>query len=245
MITKSKIIVLIIGITTLFSACLTETNTELANNKHLLAGHWQSNTINPKSTLAKQVKNNNLMGNKDVVINSIPVSIANDVLYHHISIEIKNKKIYSDTINLFTDNKSTLPSVRTIANNQYEILLGMTQGYTHSMILRLIANKNRVLHLDTLPIFDGTYKNLDNDIAPEFGGFITPFKEYCQDCELSYYNPMLIYELNDKGLLFDEDATYSWIMKHYGVFHGFKAQPNLIVPLQHKWQINKRKIIDT
>lgn len=209
------------------------------NNSHSqtppLFGTQANSNINPTTTVGETLDKSVTLGkmqNGDISINAESMLIGDNLLQHHLTVYANGQAIFADTNHLFSTAQGILPLVRPVSGNRYEILLGVAQGYEHSTVLRLIANHTGVLQQDTLPMFDSSYTDIDSDMAVEFGGFLLPHTAYCSHCDSTYYNPMLIYEASHNGFRLDEVATYDWIIAHYGVFHGFSPQADLVVPIQ-------------
>ena len=209
------------------------------NNSHSqassLADTKANSSVNTSTTVGTTLGKAVTLGkmqNGDITINAESMLIGDNLLQHHLTVYAKGRAIFADTNHLFSTAQGILPLVRPISSNRYEILLGVAQGYEHSTVLRLIANHTGILQQDTLPMFDSSYTDIDDDMAVEFGGFLLPHNTYCSHCDSTYYNPMLIYEASHNGFRLDEVATYDWIIAHYGIFHGFAPQADLVVPIQ-------------
>lgn len=193
---------------------------------------WQATPLNDLP-IQQNEETYKLLQSGNIDIKAVSLPIADEMLYHHLSVTANKQELFSDTTNLFTNQQGLLPIMRQLPDRNYEILLGMAQGYDHNLVLRLITNEKEVLQRDTLPMFENSIADADGDTAVEFAGFLDKPILYCQNCDSTYYNPMMIYEVSSHGFRFDNIATYDWIMANYGVFYGFKPQNDLVVPLQH------------
>ena len=160
--------------------------------------------------------------------------LKNDELFFKdFAIMVNDSTIYFNTTDLFTTQFDLLPIVRQLPNKQHEIQMGISPEPEQYRILQLIFTDTSITKTDTLPLFDGQHANADADTTMEFKGYWSNLEPYCFDCDSTYYNPQLYYEMLNTGFTLDTATTKQWIDTNYGTFNGFRPNKNLIVPLKN------------
>ncbi len=154
-------------------------------------------------------------------------------IYKDVKIKLGEDIIYeNDKIMLF-NHFGILPIVRKLDNSNIEVLMGI-KAPEIDKIKRLIFDNNEIVVNDTLPLFSGNHKNIDDDNFVEFAGFLNKFESYCSNCDSAYYNPLLYYEMHPMGFKLDTTATLKWIESHYEQNLGFLPDKTKIVRLKKK-----------
>jgi hypothetical protein len=99
---------------------------------------------------------------------------------------------------------------------------------------RIHIRGNKVIGIDTLLTFDGPARDLDHDGRLEYGGRAN-YGESTSDSRgraLSFYNPVLYYELRPAGLVLDSALTRHQAIAEYGSFHGYKYSERFSFPVK-------------
>lgn len=163
-------------------------------------------------------------------IRALAEVVQGEVLFSHLAIMLHDSAVYANTTDRFSSQFDLLPIVRHLANCQHEVLMGIVPQADQYRILQLILNDTALVRTDTLPLFDGQHLNADRDAAIEFKGYWSNPLPYCLDCDSTYYNPQLFYEMSDTGFVLDAAATQNWASKHLGGFYGFRPDTLRVVP---------------
>ncbi len=169
-----------------------------------------------------------LEGRMVVLADEIPATHQEMPVYKNLKMVYEDQLIYENTEKTFITNFGILPIIRDLDNGEVEALLGVKTASTFN-ILRFVIEDKRILSQERLPLFSGGHRNVDEDEAIEFMGYLENYGDYCMFCDSVYYNPLLIYEMRSDGFRLDSTATRQWIEKHYEEFKGFKADSNVVV----------------
>lgn len=166
-----------------------------------------------------------------------PTYVNQYTYYKNLQFTVNNRVVYTDSNHLFSTYYGILPIIRELNNGAVELLMGFEVEDDYLNILQVIANDNGLIKKDTTPLFEGDHADMDEDGLIEFGGYLSHLDIYCMDCDSTYYNPKLFYEMSEEGMRFDESFTKKWIMDNYGVFHGFESSQKFIVPILKHFNI--------
>jgi hypothetical protein len=108
----------------------------------------------------------------------------NNIFYHNLSIHIDNKEVYHNPNALFSTYYDILPIIRELKTDNIEVLIAYADDVNyHLKILRLLFHQHALIKQDTLPLFNGSHTDTDQDGYVEFSGFLSPNKPYCIGCD--------------------------------------------------------------
>lgn len=155
-----------------------------------------------------------------------------EVFYRNLKVLHQSDTIFADSTTAYYTNYGLLPIVRHLDNGKTEVLLGFVSDNDFQIdMLQMMFSPQKLLSIDTLPMFDGNHFDYDEDGQVEFSGFLGGFPTYCFDCDSDYYRPKLFYEMSLEGMAFDSIATKMWVEQTYGGFYGFTPDSSRVLPI--------------
>jgi len=138
-----------------------------------------------------------------------------------------NTKIFFDSQVVFTDTKTLFeikdnyPRIRKIGN-KFEILFYENDSPSIDKIRMLIFSNGYLEKNERLPLFGMKPIDIDNDGVKELIGLLNASELWGDDTIYMPYNPILVYEFNENGILIDSSETIKINSDIYGSFYGFR-----------------------
>ncbi|MFZ4402226.1 MAG: hypothetical protein ACOYO1_19500 [Bacteroidales bacterium] len=143
------------------------------------------------------------------------------------------KIIYLDSTNKteYEFGDTLYPMIHKLIDNSFEILAEINDRPNKNYLKRFLIKNDKLIKLDTLPTFFCKAKNLDNDTTLEYAA-IWEFGEEWDDStnqRLTVYNPIIYYELTQKGLQLDSSLTIERNKMIYGKFYGYNYNERIAI----------------
>lgn len=181
----------------------------------------------------------------ELVISSVPVPATTVVrepsdLQLVLTIKKNQRVIFCDTVaDGLTYTEYSEPHTNQLypiwvptGPNAGELLVAYNNRPSKDRVRRFHIRGSQVVSLDTLLTFDGPARDLDHDGRLEYGGR-DDYGEGLSDAQgraLSFYNPVLYYELRPTGLVLDSMLTRQRATAQYGSFHGYRYSERFSFP---------------
>jgi hypothetical protein len=146
---------------------------------------------------------------------------------------VKDKQVIykADSLTRFEFMRRNWPATIQINDTGFKVLLEFNSGNRKNRILMLEYGKNKLLRIDTIPLFTKPPSDIDNDGNNEFAA---AFDYYPQNMDFIPYEPIICYERTLKGLYLDTAATRKINLELWGTFLGMERSKETRIPFNPK-----------
>ena len=150
--------------------------------------------------------------------------------FDHLKIVQNGKIIFKDTtLTEYTIKDSLYPKLYDFKNH-LELLIEIDDRPSKNKIFKFKIKNNLLEKIDTLPTFIAIPKDLDQDNKLEYAGFWDYGEVWGDSIQVTDYNPIVFYEINEMGINLDSITTIRVNTTIYGKFYGFFFHKQIEIP---------------
>lgn len=150
-----------------------------------------------------------------------------DIIYYNIHLTIDGKTVYEDSLDIIIWNGAAA-QVRKFDKGNKSVLLYVADDRPLKDKLRLIfLTHDKVTKAVLAPNFYDQISNLTNK-DQKVSGVLDFTEAYCLDCDSSFYNPKLVYQISIDEFRLDSTETKTINESEIGVFLGFTITDDIV-----------------
>lgn len=146
-------------------------------------------------------------------------------IYWDTKIYLDNEIVFIDSLSEYETNDK-YPSIRKI-NNSFEILLNYNDRPSINKLRQLVFTNGKLEKDVFLPYFKMTPRDIDNDGKLELAGILYASEFWGDDTVYMPYNPVLVYELGEIGIVIDSVETEKINLRVYDKFYGYEYNSDI------------------
>ena len=150
------------------------------------------------------------------------------IVYKNLIIQLDSKIIFIVSSNKEFHVNNTPMTIQTGGGNLL-IFLEYCDRPLKEKHFVLTLTGDSITETKLLPYFENEFINHDKDLNLETYSFEDYNEAYCTNCDSSYYNPILFYEVQESSIEIDSILTVATYNTAKIPFHGF-SQSEKIVP---------------
>lgn len=184
-----------------------------------------SDNFSPKSNIDKEIQKV-IKLDYDFEIN---VGHEEEIgMYSLFILKHKSKHIYLDSSSCeYEFSDKLFPIIKQLSKETFVILVEVNDRPNKNYLSYFKVHKDRIIEIGKLPTFITNASNLDTDKHLEFAGLWIWNETWGENGTLTAYNPILYYELNQKGITLDSALTILKNKEIFGDFYIFKYDENI------------------
>jgi hypothetical protein len=149
-----------------------------------------------------------------------------------IIVSFDKKIVFQDSLNdywLTGYSTKHYPKFLKCTNGDYQLLIEVDERPNKNELTSFTVTKNGQLYQARLPLFNWNPEDIDNDGKFELKGILTN-GETIANGDTAFYNPTLVYELEDNRLTLDSSATLEINRRIWGKFYDYNYNDTLLLP---------------
>lgn len=146
-------------------------------------------------------------------------------IYWDTKFYLDNEIVYIDSVSEYEINDK-YPSIRKFKNS-FEILLNYNDRPSINKLSRLVFSNGKLEKDEHLPYFKMNPRDIDNDGILELAGILYASEFWGDDTVYMPYNPVLVYEFGESGIVIDSAETEKINVRVYDKFYGFEYNSDI------------------
>lgn len=150
--------------------------------------------------------------------------------YGYVRLLHNGKKVFSDSTYEYESPIKLSPLVVQAGNNEFEVLLEVSDRPNKSYLKRLFISSDKVVKEDKLPTFIALPSDLNGDGQEEYAGYWAFNETWGENHEMTDYNPILYYTITKEGLKINKDYTRKQNDAIFGSFYGYEYSQDIDIP---------------